>query len=317
MLSPQALTVAFVNATADYLLILDQSNRIVFSNKAFADTFLKGKEAAGIDFLELVDPASADRATETLASLSEGPRFVEIYHAGPGGTLRPVHYSMGMMRLDELELIAAVGRDKTPDLQLLGAVTQLNMELEAKQKELADAYQRMESLAIVDHGTGLYNRHYFFTVVHHFIEEARRHSRPLSCLMMDVDHFKGVNDTYGHMFGDHVLKAVANRLKASSRKSDILARYGGEEFVLVTPNTDVRTAHMLAERIRTAIENEAMTVGETTAHITVSVGISGTEIVPEGGLESLIETADQALYSAKRTGRNRCVLHAPSDTATA
>jgi len=317
MLSPEALTVAFVNAATDYLVVLDQSQRIVFANRAFVSAFLEGQDQPGIDFLSLVDPSSQPRAVETLANLDSGPRFVELYHIGPDGKIRPVHYSMGLMGLDDARLVAAVGRDKTPDLELLGAITQLNIELESKQRELAQALARVEALAIVDQVTGLYNRHYFFTVVQHFFEEARRYSQPLSCLMIDVDHFKNINDSYGHIFGDHVLKAIGNRLKASSRKSDLLARYGGEEFVLITPNTDLSTTLVLAERIRTAIERERVTIGATTAHVTVSIGLSGTEVVPEGPLENLIDAADKALYTAKRGGRNRCYVYEPREGAIA
>lgn len=316
MLSPEALTVAFVNAATDYLVVLDQSQHIVFANKAFAGAFLEGRDAAGVDFLSLVDPSSQPRAIETLANLDSGPRFVELYHFGPDGKVRPVHYSMGLMGLDDTRLVAAVGRDKTPDLELLGAITQLNIELESKQRELAEALARVEALAVVDQVTGLYNRHYFFTVIQHFFEEARRYAQPLSCLMIDVDHFKNINDSYGHIFGDHVLKAVGNRLKVSSRKSDLLARYGGEEFVLFTPNTDLTTAYVLAERIRAGIERERVTIGATTAHVTVSIGLSGTEMVTEGPLESLIDTADQALYTAKRGGRNRCFIYEPRGGAS-
>jgi diguanylate cyclase (GGDEF)-like protein len=311
VLSPEALTVALVNAASDYLVVLDRQHRVVFANKAFANAFLGGREASGADFLSLVDAASTVRALDTLGSLDTGPRQVELYHAGPDNKVHPVHYSMGLMELSEVQLIAAVGRDKTPDLELLGTVTRLNMELENKQKELSEAYARMEQLAIIDQVTELYNRHYFFTVVQHFFEEARRYSQPLSCLMMDLDNFKAINDAHGHMFGDHVLRAVANRLKANSRKADLLARYGGEEFVLMTPNTNLKTARGLAERIRGAIERERFSVGEINARLTISIGLSGTEVVSQGPLEALIDSADQALYSAKRAGRNRCATYLP------
>lgn len=310
-MSLEALTLEFMNAAADYLVVLDSDRRVVFANRAFRAKFLGGEEGTGRDFLTLLEAASVDRARETLAVVVEsGGRQIELYHAVADGKLCPVHYSMGTMKIEGTTFTAAVGRNKTPDLELLGEITQLNIELEDKQKELSEAYARLEQMAVVDQLTGLYNRHYFFTVVGHFYEDARRSGRPLSCMMIDVDHFKSINDQYGHMSGDQVLKAVAGRLKANSRKSDLLARFGGEEFILVTPNTDIKTARFLAERTRSAIYREVINLGTQTITVSVSVGVSGTEVMA-GTLEELIESADQALYSAKRDGRNRWVCYEP------
>jgi len=316
LLSPETLTVAFVNAASDYLVVLDHNFQLVFANKAFRKIFLDGDETRseirGVDFLALVEPATASRAKETLEALDSGPRQVEVFHSAEG-KIHPVHYSFGLMDLENgLRFIAGVGRDKTPDLELLGEITQLNLELEAKQRELADAYVRLEQLAVTDQITGLYNRHYFFTVVNHFFEEARRYELALSCFMLDVDHFKSINDHYGHIFGDHVLRTISERLKANTRRSDLLARYGGEEFILVAPNTDLRTAQMLGDRLRAAVEREPFTLGNSTANVTISIGLSGTELIREGPFEHLLDSADQALYVAKRSGRNRCVLFTPA-----
>ncbi len=150
----------------------------------------------------------------------------------------------------------------------------------------------------------------------HFFEEARRYGQALICFMLDVDHFKSINDTYGHMFGDHVLKTIAERLKEATRRSDLLARYGGEEFILVAPNTDLGTAQMLAERLRTSIEREPFTQGNTATKVTISIGLAGTEVIREGPFEHLLDSADQALYTAKRTGRNRWVVFSPAGAAT-
>jgi len=264
-----------------------------------------------VDFFSLVDASSSPQGREALSHLESGSRHVELYHYTPDGRIHPVHYALYRVHLDELELVAGIGRDKTPDLELLGEITKLNIELEKKQRELEDAYARMEQLAITDHVTGLYNRHHFFAFAQHFYEEARRYGLPLSCLMLDVDHFKAINDRHGHIFGDHVLKTIAERLKANTRRADVLARYGGEEFVLVTPSTDLRTAQILGERIRVAIERQPMTLGHETANVTASIGISGTELVSKGPFEDLLHSADQALYTAKRTGRNRSVVSSP------
>ncbi len=317
MLAPETITLAFMNAASDYLVVLDATYRLVFANKAFCHSFLGDAEAQGKDFLALVDPTSAERGLDALGRLEGGSRQVELFHYADETKLQPVHYMFCVMQIDGLRLIAGVGRDKTPDLELLGEITQLNLELEKKQRELGDAYARLQQLAITDQITGLYNRHYFFTVVQHFFEEARRYGLALSCFMLDVDHFKSINDQYGHGFGDHVLKVVADRLKANTRRSDLLARYGGEEFVMVAPNTDILTARMLAERLRAAVEREPFTLGNAKANVTISIGVSGTELVKKGLFDDLLESADQSLYQAKKTGRNRVILYTPSTSATA
>ena len=317
MLEPEALTVAFVNSATDYLLTLDLEGRLVFANRAFRNTFLGGAEPKGVDFISLVGPQSAPRLREVLRTLDSGGHQLEVVHQTPDGRIHPVHYSLCHMDVEDVRLVGAVGRNKTADLELLGEITQLNLELQTKQQELGEAYGRLEQLAVTDQITGLYNRHYFFTVVQHFFEEARRYGQALSCFMLDVDHFKSINDTYGHMFGDHVLKTVAERLKANTRRSDLLARYGGEEFILVGPNTDLQTAQMLAERLRAAIEGEPFAQGNTKTKVTISIGLSGTELIREGPFEHLLDSADQALYSAKRTGRNRWVVFSPAGATTA
>jgi len=319
VLAPEALSMAFVNAAPEYLVVLDEQSRIVFANNAFRTSFLFDAEPAGVDFFSLVDAVSIPRGTDALVRVRSGApsRQVELFHHSAEGVIHPVHYLLCPMELDGHRLVAAVGRDKTPDLELLGEITKLNIELEKKRRELEDAYARMEQLAVTDQVTGLYNRHYFFTVVAHFYEEARRYGLPLSCLMVDVDYFKSINDHHGHMFGDQVLKAVADRLKANTRRSDVVARYGGEEFILVTPNTDIRTAHVLGERIRLSIEREPVIFGRAIANPTVSIGLSGTELIEKGPFEHVLDSADQALYNAKRGGRNRCEIFRPEASVTA
>ena len=314
-MEPESLTVAFINAATDYLVTLDLQGRVVFANRAFRNTFLGEAEPKGVDFISLVDAESASRFRDALSAVDSGARQIEVVHKTRDGRIHPVHYSLCRMDLEDLQLVGAVGRNKTADLELLGEITQLNLELENKQTELAEAYARLEQLAVTDQITGLYNRHYFFTVVQHFFEEARRYGQALICFMLDVDHFKSINDTYGHMFGDHVLKTVAERLKAATRRSDLLARYGGEEFILVAPNTDLDTAQMLAERLRASIESEPFTQRNTTTKATISIGLSGTELIREGPFEHLLDSADQALYTAKRTGRNRWVVFSPPSAA--
>ncbi len=306
MVKPERLMLSLANSTSDFLVVLDAEGTLRYANPAFERTVLDGKSAEGRALVSLVDASSAERArqalTATLAIKNGGSHQVELFHTSAGGTSRPVFYTFS--RMDDG--IAAVGRDKTADLELLGEIVQLNMQLEEKQAELADVNARLEVLAITDNITGLYNRHHFFDVVQHIFEEARRYELPLCCFMMDADDFKKLNDAHGHMFGDHVLRGIGDLLRRNTRRSDVLARYGGEEFVMVAPNTDLATATLLAERLRICVEQEEFTLGPATARVTLSLGVSSTEVVTGGPFDDLLAMADRALYLAKGAGRNRC-----------
>lgn len=160
--------------------------------------------------------------------------------------------------------------------------------------------------AITDALTGIYNRRFFDEVLDKQMALASRRNEPLSTLLVDLDHFKDFNDTYGHMTGDRVLQQVASVLKASLRLSDVLTRYGGEEFAIIMPMTDIADAIKKANKIRLCVESEdfANIVTGKTFKITISIGVA---TFPEHGgkPETLMNTADRALYKAKRGGRNR------------
>lgn len=161
--------------------------------------------------------------------------------------------------------------------------------------------------------TGWNNRRYLQVRITEELARAQRHHANIVCLMLDVDHFKRVNDRWGHVAGDAALREIAQRIESQVRASDIAARYGGEEFVVILPNTDVAHASLLAERIRRAVAAEPVPLSDGgAANITVSIGIA--EIAPQDSEQdlktlgdSLIARADVALYSAKSSGRN-CVV---------
>lgn len=162
--------------------------------------------------------------------------------------------------------------------------------------------------------TGWHNRRYLQVRLHEEIARARRDQTPIACLMLDVDHFKTVNDTFGHAAGDTVLRELANRIDAQIRTSDVAARYGGEEFVMLLPNTPIGDAVKLAERIRAAVSSVPYDLpGGRQREITASIGIAG--MVPDiddddtrALGESLIAHADVALYRAKSDGRDRVAV---------
>jgi diguanylate cyclase (GGDEF)-like protein len=133
---------------------------------------------------------------------------------------------------------------------------------------------------------------------------ARRSGRALSCLMLDVDRFKGVNDKFGHPFGDDVLKMVASMLNAGSRTEDVVCRYGGEEFAIILPNTNITGGVELADRLRLAIAGQTLRFRDQNVSITVSMGVAEVQEGDEDG-SAMLQMADAALYQAKQTGRNR------------
>jgi len=179
----------------------------------------------------------------------------------------------------------------------------LQDELRKKNKQLERLLDKLEKMAITDPLTGLYNRRKFHDVLSGEFERTERYLTPCSLVLLDVDHFKKVNDSFGHLAGDAVLKELADILRSSVREVDTAARFGGEEFVLVLPNTTKEDAVFTAERIRERIGKHLFP--EVYQTVTVSIGVSG---IPDRELASedaLIRCADFALYRAKEKGRNR------------
>ena len=165
------------------------------------------------------------------------------------------------------------------------------------------AQSRLARMALSDGLTGLFNRAYFDATIEQETARSLRSKKPLSLLLVDLDHFKKINDTYGHQAGDQVLEQVALVLREQSRTSDTVCRYGGEEFAIILPETPRSHAHMVAERIRKRISS--LDLGFT---VTTSIGINCADRPENLVPQNLIAGADQALYEAKRNGRNRCEL---------
>ena len=174
-----------------------------------------------------------------------------------------------------------------------------------EEKERLEAREaRLKKMSVTDGMTGLFNKLFFVENLPEEIQRSRLAGYPLSLLMMDVDHFKRFNDTYGHTEGDKVLTALSDVLRSCARKSDSACRFGGEEFTLILPGADRSTALNVAERIRAMFSDQRFDVSETqTASATVSVGLA--QLGPDEDAERLIKRADAALYRAKGGGRNR------------
>jgi two-component system cell cycle response regulator len=187
-------------------------------------------------------------------------------------------------------------------------IARVRMQIRRKkyQEALKSQYQQSISMAITDALTGLYNRHYLNTHLTNMAKQAQLNGKNLAVMMMDMDHFKQVNDTHGHDAGDLVLKQLAELIIGAARSTDLAARFGGEEFVILMPETDPQAAIGAANRMREIVEKTPFRINAdgTTIQKTVSIGVSS--LHPDGdSVEGLLKRADEALYEAKNNGRNK------------
>lgn len=195
-----------------------------------------------------------------------------------------------------------------------GRVLELERRLAEMQSDNIDLVMKNRALAEIsarDSLTGLYNRWYVMEKIDSEMNRSLRHGCPVSVLMLDIDHFKRVNDAFGHAAGDGVLRSVAKVLRDSCRVYDVPGRYGGEEFCVVLPETKTGNTTVVAERIRERMASSSFNVGVDSVVVTASIGIAGIDSMEGEGIVSpsiLIDRADRALYSAKHLGRNRVEL---------
>ncbi|MEX2236929.1 MAG: GGDEF domain-containing protein [Dehalococcoidia bacterium] len=177
-------------------------------------------------------------------------------------------------------------------------------ELRRAHAALATANEMLAEQASHDGLTGLHNRRHFFHVLQAEFERARRHRRPLSVLMLDIDNFKSVNDKHGHLQGDHVLAELGKVFSSGLRQSDVVARYGGDEFAFLLPETEESSAMRVAEKLREAVADASIFRNGTRSDVTISIGVAGLNdsLASE---DALVNQVDSALYFAKDCGRNR------------
>lgn len=232
----------------------------------------------------------------------------------PPGGLRPASVAIlpltrwgqlvGSLNLGSVRADRFVPGMATNFIEWLAAVASVCLENVANN-------ERLKHIGLTDALTGVHNRRYFDQRLREEVDRALRKGYGLSCLLVDVDHFKGVNDTHGHLIGDVVLREVAEQVKDQLRLSDAMARYGGEEFAVLLVQTDAATARTIAERIREAIASTPIRLPDRgSLSVTLSVGVStmkeelrGADI--DAKARDLVDRADHALYAAKRAGRNR------------
>jgi diguanylate cyclase (GGDEF)-like protein len=248
--------------------------------------------------LSLVDAQSPEARTGFAVRL-DVPRVAVVSGDGTPFTedeRRLIHELFGIIKYAE----EADARFQELEQRML-SLQRENLDLIVKNRRLSEVSTR-------DALTGLYNRWFVMEKIDSEINRALRHGSPMSLLMLDIDHFKRINDTWGHPAGDQVLQAIGKLLRDSCRVYDVPGRYGGEEFCIVLPETKPGNTTVVAERIRRRLEETALSCGDSEVIVTASMGIAGMEADSEGEILSpaaLIDRADRALYTAKSRGRNR------------
>ena len=191
--------------------------------------------------------------------------------------------------------------------ELLARVKSL-LKMRNLMEELREKNALLEKLAVTDELTGLHNRRHFFEAVKEQMALGLRHGFKIACLLIDIDHFKKINDTYGHAAGDEVLKKLGSLLRACKREGEILARFGGEEFIMCLFNTDSGHARLAAERFRKLVADHDFSPVCPGLRITVSIGLA---LFPQdrvSSIDDLIRTADKAMYASKTAGRDRVTV---------
>jgi diguanylate cyclase (GGDEF)-like protein/PAS domain S-box-containing protein len=289
-----ALLEAVIQSSTNGLIVIDSDLSVVLFNPRLA---------AILDLPERWENLDDPEKIQTLANCYQQPRlFYEVIEELLKNPLehRLITLETRQGRILNCSISAyQAGQDKAGWLFSYQDVT------DQKQAE-----EKLRNLAITDSLTNVFNRRHFFSLAQNEIERARRYNRDLSIILFDIDHFKSVNDSFGHLVGDQVLEMLASYCKSNLRSFDVIGRYGGEEFIVLLPETNLRRAAQIAERLR----RQALAVHIPTEHgspsITISLGVAGIKPGQPATLDELINTADKALYRVKAEGRNHvCALY--------
>ena len=320
---PERVQGAF-DALAEGVVVLDTKGRVMMANKAFQKLHADAAQVRAGMALSSV----AWLASSLQRDLQDHPwaRALSERKANTGHTLQ---VAAGTDHARQLVVNCAPIADASGEVrgciatfdditELHASNAQLRVamgELSASKAEIERQNQDLFRLATRDPMTGCLNRRAFFESFEPLLLQATQQGTPLSCLMLDIDHFKAVNDTHGHPVGDRVIQEFAKKLQQAARATDLVCRYGGEEFVIVVPGLTAAETMAFGERIRRRVERECgQGVREVPdLKVTVSVGVHSHSAGANETSHHMVELADQALYEAKRGGRNRVCLHASVD----
>lgn len=290
-----------IESMSDGILVLDLSSRIVDINPAMRNilqiesaSFLGSHASKVLDsWMKNVDQFISGSETRTeLRIQNNPPRYLDL-------RVTPLYDNY--QRLNGRLLVF---RDVTERKQVEKKLRYANDRLQSQLIEIGTLQSRLRAQAIRDPLTNLFNRRYLDETLDRELARSAREGYPVCVIMLDIDHFKKVNDTYGHEAGDQILKSLAATLITQNRRGDFACRYGGEEFVIVMPNSTIQTACQRAEHLRTCLSSLDVQYGRYNLTTTLSIGVA---CYPTNGedRESVLRSADQALYGAKKAGRNR------------
>lgn len=242
----------------------------------------------------------------------DGIKFLGNKKAKPEYNDIPVIMLTGIgdvkLKVQSLELGASDYVIKPFDPAELIARVKVQVKIKQLQDELKEKNKKLEELSNTDPLTKIYNRRYFMEIFELEFMRAKRYQSYLSFIMIDIDHFKDFNDTYGHLLGDKILVEIAKLLKSNLRVHDQICRYGGEEFALMMPETDLQGAKIVAERHRKSVEEFALIEEGKALKITISLGVASYPHPHVQKLDDLIKLADDALLESKRRGRNQITI---------
>lgn len=303
-----------MNTLAEAIFILDAKGHIVFANAAFIqlagmnEQHLQGRSPESLPWLDAHEPTKPQSYPWTRCADEQRPvKDVLLKFRAPDDTLHTLSVNAAA--------VTGPGGDIRGMLVTLGNMTDIetkNVKLAATLESLDQAHRalatktkELEMLATRDSLTGFLNRRAFYHEAATLLKNACQREDHVACIMIDLDHFKTINDEWGHQAGDEILRRVANAITDALRNDDIIGRYGGEEFAVVIADHDGTQAALVGERIRQTIEDWPMPYCTVTASVGVAIAAPWREAA---ALQELISAADKALYDAKRNGRNRVVI---------
>lgn len=277
---------------SDYLYLADWGGRVLHERAPAEDDLLGFVARSGL----------AMRVNGTGAVVEELFGAEPFGAATTLGSLLAVPLQVGEQTIGAISVQAmAAGAYSASDLDTLESLA----VTAAIAMQNAHLFAQVQELATLDPLTGVSNRRHFFELARRELERAARYGRPLSMLMLDADHFKQVNDRYGHVAGDEVLRTIAARCRASLREADLIGRYGGEEFLILLPETAAPQALQVADRLRDAVGAEPVPTLAGPVTVQISIGVASLGPGEQGAVETLLDQADRALYGAKAAGRNQ------------
>lgn len=298
-----------IDSIGDGVIVIDRNYTVLRANAAAVASVGLGKEEViGLKCYEIFHKQQAPCNGSSVQCphndiFRRGEPRVKVIHTHPSanGEDRHVELTASAVGNGNGEIVAMVESfrdimDSRTEDQLVKLVKRLN-----------EAQMHLKQMAITDELTGLHNRRYIVERLEHEFHRAKRSGRPLGLIMLDVDHFKQINDAYGHLFGDVVLRVIGARIKTRLRRHDMLGRVGGEEFLVVCPDSSLEDSILVAERIRNAVNGEAISDGIHRVSVALSAGVTA-QSEEDVTSDKTLSRADTALYKAKEEGRNRVVV---------